>query len=166
MAVRRTLTVRMHIDGVRETLRALDVLPKNASEALRDASLKLAEKLAVLASADLRANGGPQGALVASTVKAKRDRVPVIEAGGTARVGRNRSPAWGLVFATVFGMNRRSGWFASPRYGTTTQRQYRPHGGQNAYAFFPVIEQNSAEIARQWNAAADRVVREFAEGGA
>lgn len=165
MAVRRTLTVRMHISGVRETLRALDVLPKNASEALRDASLKLAEKLAVLAAADFRANGGPQGSLLAGTVKAKRDRVPVIEAGGTARVGRNRSPAWGLVFASVFGMNRRSGWFASPRYGTAENRQYRPHEG-GAYAFFPVVDQNAAAIAAQWNAAADRVVREFAEGGA
>lgn len=165
MAVRRTLTVRMHIDGAQETLRALDLLPKNASDALRDASLKLAEKLAPVAAADLRANGGPQGALVAGTVKAKRDRVPVIEAGGSSRVGSQRAPAWGLIFATVFGMNRRSGWFASPRYGTTVNRQYRPHAGQNAYAFFPVIEHSAGEIARQWHAAADRVVREFSEGG-
>ncbi|GHG97568.1 hypothetical protein ACFORH_42975 [Amycolatopsis roodepoortensis] len=165
MAVRRSLVVRMQIDGVRDTLKAFDLLPKNAADALRDASLDLASKLAVKAAADLAAHGGPQGRLVAQTVKARRDRVPVVEAGGTRRLGRHRAPAYGLVFASVFGMTRRSGWYASPRYGGQTGTQYREHRGTNAYAFFPVIEREQREISRAWHAAADRVVREFAEGG-
>jgi inorganic triphosphatase YgiF len=165
VATRTSLTVNLSIENVRETLKAFGQMPKDANDALRDASLDLAQELAAAARADGMANGGPQGRLVAQTVKAKRDRVPVVEAGGTRRLGRHRSPAYGLVFASVFGMTRRSGWYASPRYGTSSNRQYRPHGGRAACWFFPVIEQNAAEISRRWNAAADEVVRKFSEGG-
>jgi len=165
VASKTSLTVNLSIEGVRETLRAFSQMPKDASDALRDASLALAQELATAARADGMANGGPQGRLVAQTVKAKRDRVPVVEAGGTRRLGRHRTPAYGLLFGSIFGMTRRSGWYASPRYGTATGRQYRPHGGQSAYWFFPVIEQNTAEISRRWNEAADEVVRRFSEGG-
>lgn len=156
-------TVRISIEGVRETLRALSLLPKNANDQLRDASMELARELADRARIDGASHGGPQGRLVAETVKAKRDRVPVVEAGGTRRLGVHRAPAYGLVFASVFGMTRRSGWFASPRYGTSVNRQYRPHAGQNAYWFFPVIERSAGEISRRWNEAADRIVRDFSE---
>src|SRR4051794_15184981 len=102
------LVVKVRIDGVREILRAFSVLPKDASNELRDASLKLAQELAARARADGAANGGPQGRLVAQTVKARRDRVPVVEAGGTRKLGSRRAPAYGLTFASVFGMNQRS----------------------------------------------------------
>ena len=161
MAVRRTLTVRMHIDGAREVLRAFSLLPKEASDELRDASLRLADTLAHRAADDFRVNGGAQGPLLAPTVKAVRDRVPAVQAGGSTRVGRNHAPAWGLLFGSVFGMNRRSGWYAAPRYGTSTARQYRPHQGTDAYTFFPVVERNAPDIAAAWERMADAIVRGF-----
>jgi hypothetical protein len=158
-----SLTVHVSIEGVHETLRALSLLPKNANNELRDASLRLAQELATRARADGMANGGAQGRLVAQTVKAKRDRVPVIEAGGTRKLGRHRAPSYGLVFGSVFGMNRRSGWYAGPQFASSTGFQFRPHRGRDAYWFFPVIEQSAAEISRRWNEAADRVARKFSE---
>ncbi len=166
MAAKTSLTLKLSIDGVTDTLRAFSRMANDANDALRDASLDLAQELAADARADGFANGGPQGKLVAQTVKAKRDRVPVVEAGGTRRLGRHGAPAYGMTFASIFGMTRRSGWYASPRYGTASGHQYRPHAGQNAYWFFPVIEANAATISRRWNAAADEVVRKFSEGGA
>ncbi|MBK1785137.1 hypothetical protein [Prauserella cavernicola] len=158
------LTVRMRIDGVRDTLQALQAMPKDANEQLRERSMALATVLAEDAALSGRAEGA-QAALVAGTVKARRDRVPVVEAGGTKRLGRNKAPAWALLFGSVFGMNRRSGWFGAPRFREATGRQYRPHGGQDAYWFFPVIEANQARIAREWNAAASEIARKFGRGG-
>ncbi|PXY17346.1 hypothetical protein [Prauserella flavalba] len=159
------LTVRLRIDGVRDTLQALQALPKDANEELRERSMKLATVLAEQARADGMADAAPQSKLVATTVKARRDRVPVVEAGGTRRLGRHKTPAYGLLFASVFGMNRRSGWYAAPRYRGARGRQYRPHRGQDAYWFFPVIESQQARIAREWNEAASEIARKFGRGG-
>lgn len=159
-----TVTIRVNIEGVREALRAFTELPKDASQRLRDESLKLAESLAVKAKAEGVAEGA-QAALVARTVKAVRDRVPVIQVGGTTRLGRYRAPAYGLLFGSMFGMNARSGWYADSRYAKSTGRQYKEHRGQNAYWFFPVVERNQREISEAWNRVADGIVRDFSQGG-
>lgn len=161
---RRTLVVRMSISGVRETLRALNELPKDANDRLRAESLKLAQSLALKAKAEGVAEGA-QAALMAQTVKARPDRVPVIEAGGSTRLGRYRAPAYGLLFGSMFGMNARSGWYADSRYAESTGRQYKEHRGQNAYWFFPVVERNQREISEAWNRVADEIVQDFSRGG-
>lgn len=163
MAGKTSLTVKVQIDGVREVLRALSVLPKDAQNSLRDHSLSLAKKLAIKAQIDMAANGGPQGRLLSGTVKAVRDRVPAIQVGGTRRLGRHRAPAWGMLFGSVFGMNGRSGWYSASKYASDYGRQYRPHEGQ-AYAFFPLVEREATTISREWHAAVDEVVRKFGEG--
>lgn len=160
-----SLTVKIQIDGVRETLAAFKALPKNANAELRDASQKLATVLAAKAKIDAVSHGGPQGVLIAPTIKAAKDRVPVVQAGGTRKVGRNRVPVYGVLFGSVFGYHGRSGWFAAQRFRGNVRRQFRPHRGQAAYWFFPLIESEAPRISREWNAAADEVVRKFSEGG-
>jgi hypothetical protein len=162
---KKSLTITMHIDGLRETVRAFQELPKDASDRLRDGTLELSKVLAEKARADGMADEHPQSKLIARTVKAQRDRVPVVQAGGERKLGRHKAPAHALLFASIFGMDRRSGWYAKPRYGLSAGRQYRPHGGRNAYWFFPVIEQEQDTIARAWRQVADAIVREFSEGG-
>lgn len=160
-----SLTVTVKIEGAREILRAFSVLPKDAQKAIRDHSQELARKLVPKAYVDMVAHGGPQGPLLASTIKAVRDRVPVISMGGTRKLGRNHAPAYGMLFGSVFGMNGYSGWFSAARYRGSSGHQYRPHRGQEAYAFFPLVEREAATISREWNAAADEVMRKFSEGG-
>jgi len=142
------LTVKMQIEGVRETLRAFSVLPKEAQDALRDRSQELskllAAKLKVAASADSR-----QAALMATTVKANRDRVPSITAGGTRKVGRNKVPAYKILFGSEFGSNH--------------LKQFRPHQA-DGYWFFAVVKRDAADIARAWQQAADDVAAAFARG--
>ncbi|MBB4689828.1 hypothetical protein [Amycolatopsis jiangsuensis] len=159
-----SLTVKVHIEGVREVLRAFSVLPKDAQNAIRDHSQKLAQKLATKAVVDVSAHGGPQGPLLATTVKTVRDRVPAIQVGGTRRLGRHRAPAYGMLFGSIFGMNGRSGWFSAAKYKSAHGHQYRPHQGQDAYAFFPLVEREAATISREWHAAVDDVVRKFSAG--
>lgn len=160
MAKKSALTITLHATGVRETLAAFRALPKDASAELRKSSLKLAESLAVAARASGRAEGG-QAAAVARTVKARRDRVPVVQAGGTTRVGRKRAPAWAILFGSEFGQDRRSGWYARPRYRRSRGTQYEPHQGRDGLWFFPTIEARQAQIMREWQAAADRIIRSF-----
>ncbi|QWF81133.1 hypothetical protein [Amycolatopsis sp. CA-230715] len=162
---KQTLTVHMRLDGARETLRAFRGLPKDANNELRDASQRLAKALAVKAKADATTNGGPQGRLLAPTVRAARDRVPVVQVGGTRRVGRFRQPAYGVLFGSVFGMNGASGWYNRTRYRASHGRQYRPHRGTQAYWFFPLVEHEAGTISREWNRAADEIVQRFATGG-
>lgn len=146
-----TLTVRG--EGIRETLRVLKVLPKDAQKELRVRTRELSVKLAARAKADGMKDSAPQSPDVATTVRAVTDRVPSITAGGTRRLGRNRAPAYKLLFGSLFGSNAYSQF-------------HRPHAGQSAYWFFPVVEKNSADINRTWMQIADSIVRDFAAGGA
>lgn len=145
------LTVSVKIEGLRETLKAFNDLPKEASDELRDQSMKLSQFIALQAKASGKADTR-QSALVADTVKAKRDRTPVVTAGGTTKIGRRGTPAYKILFGSMFGSNQYK------QFG-------RPHAGREAFWFFPVIEENSAAIAAYWLKAADNVVRKFSEGG-
>lgn len=157
------LVFTIRIDGVREVLAALRKLPKDASDELRKASLELSRSVAEKAKAAGQREGR-QAAAVAKTVKAQRDRVPAVVAGGTRRLGRHKTPAFNLLFGSEFGQNRRTGWYAARRYSGSTGRQYRPHQGRQGIWFFPTVEAEQADIARRWQAAADEVVEKFGEG--
>jgi hypothetical protein len=145
----QALTVRVKIDGARETLAAFRRLPREASQALREQSLELARLLAVKVASSARGDS-PQSALMAATVKALRDRVPAITAGGTSRVGTNRVPAYKVLFGSEF--------------GARTLPQYRPHLGRDSYWMFKTVEENEGTIAAAWLKAADDIVRAFGEG--
>lgn len=146
---KQQLIIRVHIDGLRETLAALRQLPKDASDELRAAALEISKEIAKAAAASGRREGR-QAALVAGTVKAQRDRVPVVVAGGTKRIGSRRKPAYALLFGSEFGAN--------------VLQQYKPHLGKGSYWFFRTIEDEQVEIAERWLKAADEVIRKF--GGA
>lgn len=142
----QNLTIKIHIDGLRETLRALTNLPKEAGVEIREAAAELSKKLATAAGASGRREGR-QAALVASTVKPARDRVPVVVAGGTKRIGSRRKPAFKLLFGSEFGANR--------------YRQYRPHLGKGSYWFFRTIEDEQVTISAEWLKAADEIIEKF-----
>lgn len=161
---RESLAVHINVSGVRQTLKAFARLPKEASDQLRDRSLAISQDLAAPVARAATARGG-QAALMAPTVKATRDRVPAITAGGSTRVGRHRTPAHALLFASEFGMNKRSGWYAAAQYAASSGRQYPPHLGSHSYWFFTTVSDHETRIAREWSQAADAIVRAFARGG-
>jgi hypothetical protein len=140
------LTVQIGIVGLRETIAALNALPKDAGVEIRAAAQELAKKLAASAQQAGRV-AGRQAALVATTVRPARDRVPVVTAGGTRKLGRNREPAYKLLFGSEFGANY--------------YRQYRPHLGKGSYWFFRTIEDEQATIAAEWLHAADAIIQKF-----
>lgn len=153
MAKKKTsLTIRVTEEGVLDTLKALNRLPKDANNELRDRAQKLAESLVPKIQSAARADVSPQAALMAPLVKARRDRLPVIVAGGTKRVGRRRVPAWAVLFGAEFGANR------FPQFR-------KAHTGRDGSWLFGVVESERTAIFRAWDQAADAVVRKFSDGG-
>jgi hypothetical protein len=146
---RSAFTVTVRIEGADEALRDFRHLPKEASDSLRDRTRELSNDLAHTirgaAVADSR-----QSALMAPTVRAVRDRLPVVQAGGTRRVGRNRKPAYKILFGSEFGSDH--------------LEQYRPHLGKGSYWFFKTIEHQQRRISEAWSRVADDVVRAFSRG--
>lgn len=142
-----SLTVKIRIVGVRETLAKFRDLPDDAQRELRQASLKLATVLAKKIAEDALTDSG-QSALMAPTVKPVFDRVPAVKAGGASRkVGRNKVPAYKVLFGSVF--------------GATTLKQFRPFDG-DGYWFFGTVYAKQDMIAYQWDAAADEIIRKWA----
>lgn len=145
------ITLKVKIDGVVETLQAFRDLPKQANDRLRERSAELASTLGLEVKAAARTDRSPQAALVAQTVRVRRDRVPVLVAGGTKALGVNRAPAYKLLFGSEF--------------GSVQYRQFdKAHRGNQGSWFFPVVEREAAQISAAWNAAADEIIRDF-EGG-
>ncbi len=149
MAASQAITITVNVAGVRETLAAFRKLPKDASKALRERSMELAQSLSGKVASAARGDS-PQSALMAGTVKPRRDRVPIIEAGGTTPVGQHGTPAYKILFGSEFGARRLP--------------QFRPHVGKGSYWMFKTVEDSQAEIYGKWLQVADDIVREFETG--
>lgn len=142
----KPLSIRLKIDGAEQLLRAFRDLPKDATEELRVKSLEISQWMAQKATSAGRSQG-KQAALVATTVKARRDKTPVVVAGGAKRLGRNKAPAGKLLFGSEFGSNR--------------LKQYKKHIGTGSYWFFKSVQDNQPEIEKQWLEAAEQIIKKF-----
>lgn len=143
------LVVNVRVEGLREVIRALNNLPKNANDEIREKARVIAGKLAETAKQAGRAEGRQAGAVI-KTVRVQRDRLPVVVAGGMRKLGRNKKPAYKLLFGSEF--------------GATVLKQYKPHLGKDSYWFFKTIEEERTFISAEWLEAADEIIRKF--GGA
>lgn len=143
---KRTITVTIRISGIRETIRALNQLPDDAQHEMRAESLAIAGVVVVAVKSAAVASSG-QAALMAPTVRAKKDRVPVIIAGGARRVGRNRVQAYKVLFGSEF--------------GAVTLKQYRAFNSSGYWFFETVTVREKDFIERRYNQAADRVLRKW-----
>ena len=153
MAKQKTLKINVTMEGADETLKAFRRLPKEASAQLRDKAQKLSQALVGRIQTAALSDRSPQARLFAPTVRAKRDRVPAITAGGAKKVGRRRQPVFGVLFGGEFGSNRFS------QFG-------KPHTGREPTGpVFGVVERERAEVAKAWTEAAEGLAKDFARDG-
>jgi hypothetical protein len=96
----------LRVNNVAALNKMLRRLPKEASAELRDASVDIAEQVAQRAAGRARMVGGV-AKYVAPTIRPRRDRVPKIAMGGTARLpgrtGKNQTVGdvmWGAEFGS------------------------------------------------------------------
>jgi hypothetical protein len=151
MAPKSTLTIKVNITGVRTTLAQLNSLPKEANQEMRERAGVIAEKLATSARRGAAVFGGPQGPLLVPTIKVVRDRVPVVQAGGSSRIGRRRVQAFKLLFGVEFGSN-----FYNQFHG--------PHTSEGFF-LFPLVRTERPMVEREFNAAAQAIIDKFNQGG-
>jgi hypothetical protein len=155
------ISVSLKIDGARETLAAFSKLGKDANKALREANKEISRDQEGKLQAAARGSDA-QSAAVAPSIKAKSDRVPVVEGGGRrlATHQRRRSSGQRKTQAgdLLFGAN----------FGATYLPQFRKHnggaGGED-YFFFKTIDANESAIVQQWEDARDRLLTEWGSGG-
>jgi hypothetical protein len=154
-AERETYKANTKIEGLPETLRAFKQLDKGASEAAKAEAMKIAELLAARIRAKAPSDKRYQN--LAVSVKAGKDRVPVIRIGGrqTPRVSGGAGPAQ-LVIGMEFGANQNgpNGWRFPPR----TPKFGR---GNQGYWIFPTARVNQTEIIKLWFDAMDKLVDEW-----
>lgn len=145
---KRSITVIIRVPGAREIIRAYNQLPEDAQAEMKAASLSIA---GVVAS-DIKtaARGNPQSALMVPTIRAKNEGVPTIVAGGERRVGRNKKPAYKVLFGSEFGSH--------------SLKQYRAFN-KDGYWFFATFDKKRGYIADEYIAAADEVLAKWGRGG-
>jgi hypothetical protein len=149
---------RMSITGIDGLHRALRTLPKEASVELRDESQDIANDVAAKAKSRAMGVSATYATYVAPTIRARRDRIPVIAIGSKRRIrkGNARQVVGELLWGTEFG----GGAFP-------TTRQFLPHLGTTGYALWPTIREELPDIMDRWaDALYDAVIDSARAGGA
>jgi hypothetical protein len=157
VAEKESIRATFQIEGMKETIQAFNKLDKDGKNAARDEVVKisqlLAERIRARAPADKRYQN------LAVSVRAGRDRVPVIYIGGraTPRVSGGGGPRE-LVIGMEFGADQTgpNSW----RFPARTPRQGRGNAG---YWIYPTLKANQDDIIRLWFDAMDRIIEEWSE---
>lgn len=121
------VTAYNSIAGLNKALRSL---PKTASAELRDASQEIADDVAQSARRKASTIGGV-AAKVAPTIRAKRDRIPVVQMGGSKKIRDGANQTVGnVIWGSEFGGQGR------PR-----TMQFLPHRGKDGYFLWPSVRE-------------------------
>jgi CRP-like cAMP-binding protein len=136
------------VEGLKRFLRVLSSLPKDLQNDTRDASQQIASDIASKAQ---NAAHTPLQNLAATTLKAKRDRIPVVQSTGSVRKGVK---AQDIFYGAEFGGGRRP-----------TTRQFLPHRGTRGYFFYPTVRANSRRAYDQWADAVDKAFKQWQHSG-
>jgi hypothetical protein len=131
---------------------ALRRVPKEASVELRKASARIAKGIADEAAGRARGVGGV-AALVAPTIRAGRDRVPLVKMGGPGRLPTagdgwertrdgSRQTVGDVIWGAEFGGGARS-----------TTLQFMPHKGTIGYFLWPTVRDRSDETQEAYGEA-------------
>jgi hypothetical protein len=147
--------LQVHVVGADGVVRAFRQVPKDADRALKAEAKDIANVLKDKIWYGAR-RLGRQTPRANSTVKVGTEGVwPVISASNTGR-------AHGLLFGSVFGMKRHTGWYSKPRYSQSTGHQFRPYIGYPGYWFHKEAVESKSWIDSELQDAADEVVRRWA----
>lgn len=134
----------VEVEGLHDFLRMVSKADKELSKELRKAAIAVAKPVATDASRRARGSN-KQLSRVASTYKAKSDRIPVVSAGGSSRVVASGGATSGdLVFGSEFGSNN--------------YKQFPPRVASGR-AIYPALEAARQLIEEEYVDAVRRVFR-------
>ena len=144
----------IEIHGMNRLLRDFRNLPKDASNELRTASQDIASRHMVPAYKAAAMNAGTWGGAIASTVRAKRDRIPSVSIGGNRRAFSGGASPTMVRYPSHAGFKGRSG-----AAGTL------PRAFGSGTGWMRSMGKYKGAALREWLDAIDRVKRKFERGG-
>ena len=173
------------IEGLRPLIRRLNQLPKAAQQEVREAAQAIADDEATRITAAGRSSD-KQSRAAAEFVRARRDRVPSISAGGNRKAGVSGGATAGqLFFGAEFGGGSNKKWttltttktsrsgktrqvfagvlFAGVREKATTN-QFRPWRGRQGYWMWPTLRADEQRMFARWVKALEAIEREWSRG--
>jgi len=155
VAEKERISMGVRAEGVQETLRAYRKLDKEAQKKAKDKTVEVSNVLAKRIRSSAPAD--PRYAMLEQSVKAGRDRVPVIRVGGraTPQVSGGGGPRE-LVIGMEFGADQSgpNAWRLPPR----TPRRGR---GNQGYWIFPTATREQTSIVKLWQDSLDPVLTEW-----
>jgi hypothetical protein len=131
------------IKGLPQLLRLLNKIPKDLQAEVRDASQAIANDLV---SGAKSAAHTPLQRKAANALKAKRDRVPVVKAGGMA----GDVPVKDIFYGAEFGGGARP-----------TTQQFLSHKGRSGYFLYPTARARGRRYAEMWAEAVDKAFKDW-----
>jgi hypothetical protein len=164
---RETIKIQPDMRDLRDTLKALNTMEKEANTELKDDVQAITMWMAQgIQQAGFAHPVYPkQAAIVARTVRGNRDRIPSVTIGGSKGRVSGGANAGQLLFGNEFGGDRNAygnlnafpnGGF---RFPPRTDREGR---GNVGYWIFPTLKDNQTELTDKWMTAVKKV---FAKWG-
>jgi hypothetical protein len=163
---RTTIRIQPDLRDLRGLLKALNAMDDASKKALKDdvASISAWTAGAIKMAAYVGAPMPAQTAIVASTVRANKDRIPNVTIGGSRGRASGGANAGILLFGNEFGSDRNTfgsaGNFPSGGYKFPA-RTPREGRGNKGYWIFPTLKALQPEITRRWKAAVGTVYGEW-----
>lgn len=146
MAKGKRVQSGVYVDGLKPVLRQLTALGKDLNREVRASAKQIAEEESQAIRA--AAGGDRLSAAVATTIRARSDRLPAIVGGGARKLPVSGRPAAGAVFfGAEFGGRRRK-----------TTQQFRPHRGREGYWLWPTLEKDKEKMLIRWSEAVERAI--------
>lgn len=139
-----TRDTALEIRGLNELLKALNKIPKDLQNNVRDAAQDIAFNLVSGAQAEA---ASPMQRLVAGGLKAKRDRVPIVRMPATGISGKKGVKYTDIFYGAEFGGQ-----------GRPTTQQFEPHRGKRGYFLYPTARAQSKRNFKRWWEAVDKAM--------
>lgn len=163
---RSTITVRPDLSDMRELLKAIQVMDKQAQGALKDEVASISRWTAQgMVYASYRALMPSQAAIVAATIRPARDRIPTVYIGGAKGRASGGANAGQLLFGNEFGgeRNAKGSLSAFPNGGYRfPERSDREGRGNKGYWIFPSLKEMQPTIRKRWADAVTKVMDNWA----
>ncbi|MFP4150046.1 MAG: hypothetical protein ACLFUG_11415 [Nitriliruptoraceae bacterium] len=150
---------KAYVDDLRKTLRLMRRLPKEAQAELRAEVQRMTEGHAAVVRRAMGAWQDRRIQLLASQVRAKKDRIPVVLIGKATRLAVSGRPkGTEALYGAEFGayQDGPNGWRFPPR----TPKLGR---GNEGYTIYPALRGRQAELVRDWERAVLRSVRSWSD---
>ena len=164
----------LEVEGLKPFLARINRLPKQAQAEIREAAQAIADDEAKRLTAAGQAND-KQSRAVAGFIKARKDRVPFVQAGqlffGAEFGGGSNKQFTREVtetqYTTKTGKVRTRKTYSKATFSGSKNNtnQFRPHLGRVGYWFWPQLREDQDRMFKRWEAVVEAIAREWGTNG-